>query len=247
MVWVKLDDRFPEHPKIESLSDPAFRAHVRALCYCGRNETGGLIPKNAADALARSEPVLAELLQARVWESENGHLTIHDYGKYNPSKEQIDARRKARAERIAAWRARQRNADGNAVTNAVRNVPPVPDPDPPLRRGEGSEARTPPPKGGRRAPPPYSNDDLQRDLYALVKDPSVARFLANCVPHQALVTATQARIESGETRNHIKPLLEHADFDDLKDCLSAISEFEQEFPNAKLHRVREIAKLVFRT
>jgi hypothetical protein len=42
MSWVRLDDSFPEHPKVIALTDAAFRAHVRGLCYAGRFLTDGL-------------------------------------------------------------------------------------------------------------------------------------------------------------------------------------------------------------
>ena len=47
MSWTKLDDLFPGHPKVITLSDSAFRLHVTALCYCASQLTDGFIPSPA--------------------------------------------------------------------------------------------------------------------------------------------------------------------------------------------------------
>ncbi len=45
MGWVKLDDKFPEHPKLERIGDRAFRIHIRGLCYSALHLTDGLVPR----------------------------------------------------------------------------------------------------------------------------------------------------------------------------------------------------------
>ena len=54
MAWIKIDDSFPDHPKVIGLSDKAFRIHIEGLCYSGRFLTDGLIPMGVA---ARFEPI----------------------------------------------------------------------------------------------------------------------------------------------------------------------------------------------
>jgi hypothetical protein len=41
--WIKVDVLLMEHPKIEGLSDRAFRALLDLWCYCGRNHTDGIV------------------------------------------------------------------------------------------------------------------------------------------------------------------------------------------------------------
>lgn len=43
MTWAKFDDSFPEHPKIDQLTDGAFRLHVSAICHCARWNTDGRV------------------------------------------------------------------------------------------------------------------------------------------------------------------------------------------------------------
>ena len=85
MTWVRLDDRFPEHPKIVGLSDRAFRAHVTGLAYCARYLTDGTVPRGALPA----RRVLVELVAAGLWAPDGADAcSIHDYLDWNLSKEE---------------------------------------------------------------------------------------------------------------------------------------------------------------
>ena len=33
-TFIKLDDTTPDHPKVDGLSNAAFRAWIEAICYC---------------------------------------------------------------------------------------------------------------------------------------------------------------------------------------------------------------------
>ena len=87
MPWVKLDDAFPEHQKVDGLSDGAFRLHVAALCHAGRNLTDGFIGSERVSRLVprfRKQHV-AELVASCLWHDTEGGWVIHDYLAYNPS------------------------------------------------------------------------------------------------------------------------------------------------------------------
>lgn len=152
MAWARLDDGFPEHPKVLAVGPFGLTVFVRALCYSARNLTDGFIP-NAATAsftvdFARTSRAAhavdwpARLVAAGLWDMAPGGYLIHDYLAYNPSKEKVLAERKAAAERVKRWRADPRNAKSNTVTldacNGVTNggvtveVTPPPSPSPPL-------------------------------------------------------------------------------------------------------------------
>ena len=100
MTWAKLDDGFPEHPKVIGLSDAAFRTHVAAICYAARNLTDGHIPAAALLAVSRGKPkAVAELHAAGVWHENGGEgYIIHDYLEYNPSKERVERERERKRE-----------------------------------------------------------------------------------------------------------------------------------------------------
>lgn len=111
MTWAKLDDSFPEHPKVVVLSDAAFRVHVTALCYCARLLTDGFVP--TATVRTVKPKILRELL-ADLWEPIEGGYIIHDYLDWNGSKASVLDRRRKGAERKERWEERQKNAGTDA-------------------------------------------------------------------------------------------------------------------------------------
>jgi hypothetical protein len=142
MTWAKLDDSFPEHPKVIGLSDRAFRVHVTAICFAAKNETDGEIPRAALARLAGTGKAAAELVAAGLWDTTSrGGWAIHDYLKYNPSKLLLDEKRQQTAERVERWRNDRRNAGGNAVTNGVSNAGgnAAPDPSRPVPSAKAEE------------------------------------------------------------------------------------------------------------
>lgn len=138
MSWAKLDDAFADHPKVVGLSDAAFRLHVTAILYAARYETDGEIPGGALDRMGGSPGCAAELADAGLWDITPGGYAIHDYLKYNPSREQRDELRRRAADRQERWRNERTNSVSNGVSNAVTNRTPVPDPLPSIREAKAS-------------------------------------------------------------------------------------------------------------
>jgi hypothetical protein len=114
MSWVKLDDGFADHPKVSDLSDAAFRLHITALCWIARQETDGVVSEKQARKMGAPRHI-DELVTARLWIQRTGKFEIKDYLKYNPSKKQLEAKRKATRERLQRFR----GSPGNAVTDDV--------------------------------------------------------------------------------------------------------------------------------
>lgn len=137
MTWARLDDGFDEHPKIDALSDGAFRLHVTGIVASARNLTDGHIAAVKVRRLTPNyEPEhLAELLEAGLWERHGEDFIVHDFLDYNPSREQViaDRERRSNAGRKAAdarWhgsRNANRMADGMAGANASGIVADDPD------------------------------------------------------------------------------------------------------------------------
>jgi hypothetical protein len=102
VTWIKLHDGFAEHPKVLALSSPAFRLHVSALCFCGRNLTDGRITAPALRGLlgtsSASRKHVLELVTAGLWEADNGEHHVRDFLQWNRSKAEVEARRKVRSE-----------------------------------------------------------------------------------------------------------------------------------------------------
>jgi hypothetical protein len=129
VAWVRIDDRFPDNPKIVAVGEAAAYLYVTGLCYCNRELTNGFIPLGQVDRLValrqdqniRDGPLqLAQrLCGLGLWmEGERkgvAGFVIHDYLKYQPSKKQVLAERAKTAARVERFR----NGSGNCVTNAV--------------------------------------------------------------------------------------------------------------------------------
>lgn len=94
MTWVKLDDGFADHHKIERLSDAAFRAYIYGLCYCSRQLTDGHISKRTLDRTA-SARVVSELCEAGLWERNSDGIHVRSYLEYQPSAQKIREKRAA--------------------------------------------------------------------------------------------------------------------------------------------------------
>ncbi len=114
MTWVKIDDSFPNHPKIVGLTDKAFRIHISGLCYCGTYLTDGFIPMTIARQLCNENiNYIAELCEAGLWKeamSENG-FRIHDYLSHQTSKTQVEEKRQTVRERQKRYRERHKTTE----------------------------------------------------------------------------------------------------------------------------------------
>lgn len=102
MTWVNLDDQYPEHPKIDALSDGAFRLHTSAICYCNRHRTDGIV---TAEKVSRLMPrfkrqYLDELLVRLIWTDlgDGAAYELHDYLDWNSSRAEIEAARRTNSE-----------------------------------------------------------------------------------------------------------------------------------------------------
>lgn len=160
MTWVRLDDGFADHPKIEAAGALAGWLHVAALCYCARHLTDGRIPKSKARRLTDiPSPAkhIAALLDAHLWHEDGDDYIIHDYLDYQPARSEVEKDREAARERMANARRNKRRSSGEQHPNVPPNddrssrngrsgnpVPSRPDPS----RERSNDAR------GSHVPPP---------------------------------------------------------------------------------------------
>lgn len=128
MTWVKLDDGFSDHLKVDGLSDGAFRLHVSAMCYCARNLTDGAVERGRPLRLIPrfKQAFVAELVDAGLWDAVDGGWSIHDYLVYNPSRAKVLAEREAAAERQRKARdKRSESRRDKRQTNGTRSAAPT--------------------------------------------------------------------------------------------------------------------------
>lgn len=97
MPWVKLDDSFWANPKVLAVGNEAAGAYVRMLSYCGQHLTDGAIDDATSKFIAK--PAITRKLADHGFIERNGEgWLIPDFLDFNPSKEQTEAKRKARSE-----------------------------------------------------------------------------------------------------------------------------------------------------
>ncbi|MBP7594329.1 MAG: hypothetical protein KA755_01620 [Candidatus Microthrix sp.] len=196
MTWVRLEDSFPEHPKILGLSVAAKWLIVEGLCWCNRNLTDGFIAAEAAPRLGATKKLAGELVEAGVWELCDGGWMVHDYDEFQPSRERVLADREAGRLRKAKHDAKKRsgkqagNDAGNGVTDPVTHGHPVPGPDPTTSSSSVTTSNAPPDRD--------DDDGLASELIDAVVTLKVAgQNPTNPGPYRATV-ARNVPVEHGD-------------------------------------------------
>jgi hypothetical protein len=114
VTWVKVDDLITEHEKCVGLSANAWCLWLHGLTYCSRNLTDGKIPKPMLGRLSGlSKPAAAarELVDAGLWDDIENAFWVHDYLDHQESREKVDAKRAAAAERQREWRDKKKSQE----------------------------------------------------------------------------------------------------------------------------------------
>lgn len=127
MVWTKLSDDFPEDCHRAGLSDPAFRTHVEALCWCMRRENGGLISKRDVDRFAdsrRAAEAVEELIARGFWARTEGGYRVEHHMEHQPEPEVIDARRVKTAARVRKHRRKAAGLPSDPDVTPLRDALP---------------------------------------------------------------------------------------------------------------------------
>lgn len=95
--FITVHDGMPEHPKIEALSDGAFRLLVTTWCWCNRTRTDGRV-KAASWAKRGTARARRELIEAGLAEETDDGVQMHDYLEHQRSAAEIDELSQKRAE-----------------------------------------------------------------------------------------------------------------------------------------------------
>lgn len=125
MGWVKLDDTFTDHPKVEMAGDNAAWLYVAGLLYAYRADTDGFIPHGRVPKLTNLKAPLRlarRLVDVRLWEAVDNGYVIHDYLDHQQSSIDREEQRAANAERLRKHRSKKHrgNGDVTALQGAVK-------------------------------------------------------------------------------------------------------------------------------
>jgi hypothetical protein len=91
MTYVKVDDHFPEHPKVLDVGPLAECLWLRGLCYAGRNQTDGRVPTAFVKRMHDMDGIEAAkaLVSVGLWEETSSGWEIHDYPDWQRTKAEI--------------------------------------------------------------------------------------------------------------------------------------------------------------
>lgn len=188
MTWAKLDDRFHENRKVKRawrLAPASIGLHVMAITYCSGHETDGHVDIEFVEEKVpkdrERERLVAALLTAGLWERVDGGWQIHDFLTFNPSREQLDEKRRAKSD------AGKKGAAARWGDNS--HQPPAMAPVIAGANGTAMPSDAPDPTRTLKPPlPPTGGRSRDRDLY----DQQVKAFATSLLPDVAPDDATQA-------------------------------------------------------
>lgn len=138
-TFITVHDGLPDHPKVEGLSDKAFRLLVTTWCWCSRHLTDGRVPltvwRKRATPKARRE-----LVDVGLVELHTDYVLMHDYLEHQSSAAEVEAKKdaKRRAGRLGnhkRWHVEQ-NVHDPSCEFCLEDAPPDPPP------GKGSQPRS---------------------------------------------------------------------------------------------------------
>jgi hypothetical protein len=155
MTWFKADDTLHSHPKARAAGPAAMGLWIMAGTYCAAYGTDGLVPRWFVNQFDHGARLASRLVEAGLWRgTDDGGWQFHDWGHYQPTREEVEQEResnRARQKRFRESRRNARNAVSNGVTNGVTNGTPTrPDP-------------TRPVVNSRNVDPPTSSDAREND------------------------------------------------------------------------------------
>lgn len=167
MTWFKVDDGFHSHPKTRKVltkAPAALALWVVAGSWSADNLTDGLIPEDQLPWLipVGADDMAQQLVAARFWRRVKGGYQFHQWAtdgdgtKRNPTREEVEAERRKKAEAgrkggLASGKARSKT-EARAEAPASRIVQPPTRPSPSTKeKGEGALRRPCPRHQGQYA------------------------------------------------------------------------------------------------
>jgi hypothetical protein len=130
MGWARIDDDFPNHPKVWRVGPDGVALFLEGLCHAAKFLTDGKLTKEDVQRMRmvkRPLVVAQKLVASGLWEVDGDGFVVHDYLEYNPTAEDAKAKKQWEKRRremyadpqlLAAVRAR----DGNACRYCGRVV-----------------------------------------------------------------------------------------------------------------------------
>lgn len=103
-MWSRIDDNYPDHPKVVAAGEAAAYLNIVGICYSSRHLTDGYIPAEQIPRMTVSKKrreLVQKLIDVGLWNEVPGGYQIHDYLDYHPGADAVRSQRAAGRERKA--------------------------------------------------------------------------------------------------------------------------------------------------
>ena len=136
MTEAKLMPEFEEHDKVEACDLAAVGLFALGLSFAVRELTDGFIPEGWAETKTRKRAggsAAQQLVDEGLWEPVEGGYRVHDFAVYNPTRADLDRRRRERdKKRSQRLKGTSRDVPGKGLgTSPLRGSNPLGDAVPP--------------------------------------------------------------------------------------------------------------------
>lgn len=123
-TYIRVHDGMPDHPKVDPLSDGAFRLLISGWCWCSRHLTDGVMPKKTWHKRGTSK-ARQELLDVGLVETvANGDVFWHDYLQHQRSAAQVaEMKEQRRSAGRAGGLARSKRVAKQTPSESLSNSP----------------------------------------------------------------------------------------------------------------------------
>lgn len=153
-MWFKVDDNLMSSDKVLSIPRrdgrrmAALGLWTAAGSWSAKKERDGYVPEFMVEELGAGQEQADDLVAAGLWDALDDGYQFHNWAKYQPTRDALEAKREATRQRVAAWRERKGGGVANNVDNTVSND------DERERNGVTNDAVTLPPNPTRTRPDP---------------------------------------------------------------------------------------------
>lgn len=103
MPWFRVDDGFAFHPKAMEAQNAAIGMWTRAGSWSAQHLTDGVIPLHLVKQLGPLSQA-HRLVEAGLWIPDGPGFMFHEWEGRNPTRDEVQAKRAADAERVRRWR-----------------------------------------------------------------------------------------------------------------------------------------------
>ena len=193
MVWAKVDDRLHSSAKWRAASKGARALWATALSWCADQETDGIVPSHMLAALDGTRGEARSLESVGLWEASGDGWAFKNWREYQPTREQLDEKRRIERERIATARANAKAKRDGVGTNTS-----------PTHDGVGVRLNNPDPTRPNKE---ESNDSSSSEIADAIARPEID-YLLDILDGEIIRNGGKAPSRTKKNRDAVRLMLD---------------------------------------